>query len=397
METNRIARLRRMRDYDTQGFEVIHRISSGISMTLDARGFQPLDTPLLERTDLFVRKSGGAIAGSLYTFTDPGGIDVSLRPEFTPSVIRWYIENVRAPEPRKFRYAGPVFRYGENGNAPRQYTQCGGEMLGTRSGEGDRQILRTAAECISDSGVGEYAVRIGHVGIVRDLALAQGLSEPLQMFIMSNLDGLASGRDGMDRLTDRATAAGLVGAGGRETPAPLGPMSNGDAIAALQSLGNSLPGPTGRRAPERIMERLASRMRQAASESEFRAALSNVSALISERAEFDGARVAPDDPLREIERVMRSCGASLDSLDELRSTLERVMPLPADAVPIEIDLSFARGLAYYTGIVFEFADRHGNALGGGGRYDDLVRAFGGADTVACGFALNVDALAEAAR
>ena len=85
-------------------------------------------------------------------------------------------------------------------------------------------------------------MRIGHVGIVRDLALAQGLSEPLQMFIMSNLDSLASGRDGIDRLTERATAAGLVGADGRATPAPIGPMSNGDAIAALQSLGNPLPG-----------------------------------------------------------------------------------------------------------------------------------------------------------
>ena len=389
-----------MRDYGPQGFEAIRRISGVISSTLDARGFEPLDTPLLERTDLFVRKSGGAIADSLYTFTDPGGIDVSLRPEFTPSVIRWYIENVHAPEPRKFRYAGPVFRYGENGDAPRQYTQCGGEMLGTTDGEGDRQILLTAANCIGDSGVGEYAVRIGHVGIVRDLVRAQGLSEPLQMFIMSNLDDVAKGRDAMDKLTERAKAAGLVGASGRKRSAMPASGSNGDAIAALESLGNPLTGPTGRRAPERIMERLASRMRQAASESEFRAALSNVSTLIAERAKFDGARIASGDPLSAIERAMRSGspgGASLDNLNGLRRTLESVLPLPANDVSIEIDLSFARGLAYYTGIVFEFTNGDGNALGGGGRYDDLVRAFGGADTVACGFALNVDALAEAAK
>ena len=381
-----------MRDYDTQGFEAISRISSGISATLDSRGFQPIDTPLLERTDLFVRKSGGAITGSLYTFTDPGGIDVSLRPEFTPSVIRWYIENVRAPEPRKFRYAGPVFRYGENGNAPRQYTQCGCEMLGTRSGEGDLQILLTAAKCIGDSGVGEYSVRIGHVGIVRDLVRAQGLSEPLQMHILSNLEDVERGESGIAEMTRRATAAGLV------SPDDHKPEEfNGDAMVALESLGSRLPGHTGRRSPERILNRLASRMRQQATKFDLWAALSNVAGLIAERPRFEAGQATPGDTLDGIESALRSCGAELDSLNELRSTLESVMPLPADDVSIEIDLSFARGLAYYTGIVFEFTDRDGNALGGGGRYDDLVRAFGGADTAACGFALNVDALAEAAR
>ena len=60
---------------------------------------------------------------------------------------------------------------------------------------------------------------------------------------------------------------------------------------------------------------------------------------------------------------------------------------------IELDFSFARGLAYYTGVVFEFAGAGGGGaypLGGGGRYDDLVKAFGGADTPACGFALDLD-------
>ena len=314
METNRIARLRRMRDYGPQGFAAIDGIRKGISKTLDARGFQPLDTPLLERTDLFVRKSGGGIAGSLYTFTDPGGIDVSLRPEFTPSVIRWYVENVGASEPRRFRYAGPVFRYGEDGGAPRQFTQCGGEMLGTRGGEGDRVILTAAADCIGGAGVGEYAVRIGHVGIVRDLVRAQALSEPLQMFIMSNLDEAARGDDSIDRLTERAKSAGLVCADGGESDAMAATPANGDALAALESLGNPL-GPTGRRSSERIMRRLASRMRQAAPESEFRAALSNVAALAGERAALNGVRPAPDGALGGIERVMRSCGACLDNLE----------------------------------------------------------------------------------
>lgn len=55
----------------------------------------------------------------------------------------------------------------------------------------------------------------------------------------------------------------------------------------------------------------------------------------------------------------------------------------------EIDLSLARGLAYYTGTVFELADKTGKfrAIAGGGRYDNLVEIFGGEPTPAVGFAM----------
>ena len=61
---------------------------------------------------------------------------------------------------------------------------------------------------------------------------------------------------------------------------------------------------------------------------------------------------------------------------------------------ITVDLSFARGIAYYTGLVFEVQlinDSGGATIGGGGRYDGLVRALGGAgDMPALGFAFNLE-------
>jgi histidyl-tRNA synthetase len=56
---------------------------------------------------------------------------------------------------------------------------------------------------------------------------------------------------------------------------------------------------------------------------------------------------------------------------------------------ITIDLSVARGLAYYTGCVFEAFDAQGKfrALGAGGRYDQLVQLFGGENCPATGFAI----------
>jgi histidyl-tRNA synthetase len=56
---------------------------------------------------------------------------------------------------------------------------------------------------------------------------------------------------------------------------------------------------------------------------------------------------------------------------------------------IAVDLSVVRGLAYYTGFVFEAFDRKGDlrALAGGGRYNDLIKKLGGPDLPAVGFAI----------
>jgi histidyl-tRNA synthetase len=63
---------------------------------------------------------------------------------------------------------------------------------------------------------------------------------------------------------------------------------------------------------------------------------------------------------------------------------------------VDIDLSIVRGLAYYTGIVFELFDAKGElrAICGGGRYDDLLNDLGGADLPALGFGMGDVVLGE---
>jgi histidyl-tRNA synthetase len=63
---------------------------------------------------------------------------------------------------------------------------------------------------------------------------------------------------------------------------------------------------------------------------------------------------------------------------------------------VEVDPSIVRGLAYYTGIVFELYDRKGElrAICGGGRYDNLIAALGGPDIAAVGFGMGDVVLAE---
>ena len=64
------------------------RLVRGLAELFARRGYEPVDTPLLEETELFIRKSGGDLSSRLYSFREPGGYDVSLRPEFTAQVLR---------------------------------------------------------------------------------------------------------------------------------------------------------------------------------------------------------------------------------------------------------------------------------------------------------------------
>lgn len=75
---------------------------------------------------------------------------------------------------------------------------------------------------------------------------------------------------------------------------------------------------------------------------------------------------------------------AINALDELKAVLAFV---PKDFVLF--DLTLVRGLAYYTGIVFEACDREGKlrSIAGGGRYDDLIATYGGDATPATGFAI----------
>ena len=77
-----------------------------------------------------------------------------------------------------------------------------------------------------------------------------------------------------------------------------------------------------------------------------------------------------------------------ESVDELKRLFEllRVMGI---AEFCRFDIGIVRGLAYYTGIVFEIFDKGGElrAIGGGGRYDDLLKQFGGPSIPATGFGI----------
>ncbi|MDQ2665023.1 MAG: histidine--tRNA ligase [Gemmatimonadota bacterium] len=91
---------------------------------------------------------------------------------------------------------------------------------------------------------------------------------------------------------------------------------------------------------------------------------------------------------------------ALEHAEEFEAYLVYVATLlGGDASWLTLDLSIVRGLAYYTGIVFELFDRSGEfrAICGGGRYDALLKSLGGADMPAVGFGMGDVVLGELLR
>ena len=171
MVSRQIPTLPGMRDSDSSSHGRILDAAQAVSACFTGRGYELIDTPLLEETELFVRKSGGELTSRLYSFTDPGGNRVSLRPEFTSSVIRFFVqEQASLSVPARLQYSGPVFRYESGaGEGYRQFTQVGVELVGAGGVDADAEIISLAWEGLDRAGLDSRLIRIGHLGVLRGI------------------------------------------------------------------------------------------------------------------------------------------------------------------------------------------------------------------------------------
>jgi histidyl-tRNA synthetase len=94
--------------------------------------------------------------------------------------------------------------------------------------------------------------------------------------------------------------------------------------------------------------------------------------------------------IKRIKELVKDCEKSVEAAENLQKILELTKESGCK-IDASVDAGFARGLEYYTGMVFEvFVQKMEIALGGGGRYDRLVELFGGEPTPAVGVAHGID-------
>jgi len=169
--------------------EVIRRMRGHFS----GRGYQEIRTPILEKSELFLRSIGETtdiVEKEMYTFTDKSGDSVTMRPEGTAPVVRAFLQNrgLFKDLPVRLFYTGPMFRHErpQKGRL-RQFHQVGAELLGSEEPYVDAEVLMTLFDLFSDLSLEEIHLEVNSLGCPECRPVYNKL---LLGFISSNISGI---------------------------------------------------------------------------------------------------------------------------------------------------------------------------------------------------------------
>ena len=388
-----VTRLQGMQDISQESWSQKRKIQDLLLNLIGSYGYRCLETPILEPTELFLRKSGGELASRMYSFTDPGSHSVSLRPEFTAQIMRHYLEHASEMQlPARWQYSGPVFRYDpSHADGTGQFTQVGAELLGSAAILADVELLSLAASVPAHLGITGSRLELADLDVLHSLLDSVGLSERAQSFIIGNVPLLKKSREAVPAVMEQAkrlNLTGLVADDENHLGQAVKELEDGQARRVLQGLLQwSASDQLGQRNPEEVVDRLLRKVRGTDDESSLRRGLEVASDLAAVRGE-------PGPAMEAVLTVLRGAGADTTPWERLNEVLDLLLMEPGIAGNMGLDFGLVGGLAYYNGVIFEINHpQWPSGLGGGGRYDGLARALGSPEPVpALGFAFNLEAL-----
>ncbi|MDR3317211.1 MAG: histidine--tRNA ligase [Puniceicoccales bacterium] len=290
-------------------------------------GFSEYDSPILEPLELFTEKSGEEIAAQLFNFIDRGGRSVALRPEMTPAVARMIGSKINTlKRPLKWFSIEENFRYERPQKGRlRSFYQLNIDIFDEQNISADAEIIALAVAILQSLGLSANDFHVRLSDRQLWTILLQSLGVP-ENFITETLSIIDKiERESHDIIVEKLNALNLDG---------IKILEN---IKTFQSIRN-----------------------------------------LDILKTFLQATVQQPDLKNDVDIRLEQLKSLLKHLDDFGLTSF-----------ITLDFSIVRGLAYYTGFVFEFFERSGKsrALTGGGRYDDLIEKFGYPKTAAIGLAI----------
>ena len=295
-------------------------------------GFLPIDTPVLEYSEILLGKGGDESDKQMYRFEDQGGRDVAMRFDLTVPLARFVAQHAGTlGMPFKRYHVGPVWR----GESPqrgryREFMQFDFDTIGTTSVASDVETVLVVVELARALGLGDATVRFNHRGILN------GLLERLE---------LAEHGPAVLRALDKLPK--------------VGPQRAASEIEAN----------TGAE-PARVE-------------------------LILELGQITGSA---DDVLEQVAALVGDTEAGGRGVDRLGAVVSGLDASGATRREFAVDVSIARGLDYYTGLVYETFLGSSPGIGSissGGRYDDLAGVYTKQELPGIGGSLGVDRLLAA--
>jgi histidyl-tRNA synthetase len=297
-------------------------------------GYEPLETPSLEYTELLLGISGSEAEKLFYRFQDPGGRDVMLKYEVMTSMCRAVAENYREIQfPYKRYQIQRVWRSEnvQNGRY-REFTQCDADTLGSNSMQCDAEFIQMGLEVVKDLGFQKTVARISDRKFVDGLAQYLGLPADMFYAFFVSIDKLA--KIGKEGVVSEMVAKGI------------------EKDLAEKGLDLILP------------------------------------------ENFEGKNFQ-----ETIEILRKTVGTTVlggEALNEL-SDINKYLNLSGVSEDLyRFDTSLARGLASYTGPVWEFDVKDGGvgSIAGCGRYDNVIEKYIGIPIPATGGSFGIERMCD---
>ncbi|MEA2414273.1 MAG: histidyl-tRNA synthetase [Thermoanaerobaculia bacterium] len=307
-------------------------------------GFVPLSTPAIEFLDVLSGSAGQEAQSSIFRVTNPENEALGLRFDLTVPLARVIAQYKELPRPFRRYQVSPVWRADKPDKGRfREFTQFDLDSVGTESEVADTEVIAGMCDTLSALNVGRYLVRFSSRAILNLLLDFAGISAEQGVDVFRVLDKLD--KVGLDKVA-RELMNGYKD-------------ESGDTIRGVGLSADQV---------DRIKRFLDIK----------------------------------SDSRRDVVSSVRELFAGLDhaaaQIDVVEKISNHLYNLGYGDDRVSLDLSIARGLAYYTGPVFEAilldAPQFGSVFGGG-RYDDLVMRFLGERIPAVGASIGVDRLLAA--
>lgn len=361
-------------------------------------GFEPIAPPMIQPAGVFLDLIGEDLRARTYVFADPDGAELCLRPDLTIPACRVYLQrHGETSAPARFAYDGVVFRYQPGGDSltrPREIRQAGIESFAAHDpARAEAEILALSVEAVRAAGLRAFRLRIGDLGIFQALLVAIEMPDRWRARLTHHFWRPDAFRAQLQRLT-RATGArssvpqSLLKAIGTAT------AETAEGIVA-DFVSNRGADVMGTRTLAEITEQIVSELDDANT-----APLGERDAQLLEA--YLGLQSAAKDAAPAIRALLRPHGITLEpALDAFERRLRLAAEESIDLAQAQFSAGFGRAFEYYTGFVFEILSPsigETTPIGGGGRYDTLVKAMSGSVKVpAVGSAIHTERLLLAVR
>ena len=372
---NKVLRLNNFEDFGPSRLRLLKYIENGCLEYLISAGYSNVDPPILESADLFLKKSLGSTSSSTYTFMDSENQLVSMRPDFTASVIRLIFDNYRKGNfISKVCYSGPVFRYEPAISNSVQIYQVGAEFLGQKGNKSDLELLSNSIKCLDLAGIKNYKIDLGHVGIVRELILEKGFGNSIAELVLNNLQNFNE-KEWEENLVFKAKQLNLIKPNNQENDS-LMPED------ILRRYKDRLSSDLGMRNQEDIINRFVGKVASQVTIEEMNECINLVKKIMNMS-------------IKEFLNNDNDIKFNSNNCQDFRILLGNLQNILGEERALTLNFTLTRNLAYYNGIVFDIKSDKDIILGGGGRYDDLPSRLGYDFDQGClGFAINLTKTTE---